>query len=79
MYGAYDPCVDCKCKRNARRQHEGKEIEMHEEFRVLGSEVISKTAFGSNYKEGENMFDMLKKLVELIFPILFQPRFPLVG
>ncbi|PSR88190.1 Cytochrome P450 CYP749A22 like [Actinidia chinensis var. chinensis] len=60
-------------------QHEGKEIDMFEEFRVLTSEVISRTAFGSSYKEGKNIFDMLKKLAELISLKQFQVRSPLIG
>ncbi|KAK9003512.1 hypothetical protein V6N11_061071 [Hibiscus sabdariffa] len=41
---------------------EGKEIEVFGEFRLLTSEVISRTAFGSNYLEGEKIFAMLNRL-----------------
>ncbi|KAL6983300.1 hypothetical protein U1Q18_016688 [Sarracenia purpurea var. burkii] len=61
------------------RQYEGKEMDMFEEFRVMTSEVISRTAFGSSFKEGENIFDMLKKLAEIISRKQFQVRFPLIG
>ncbi|KAK3039788.1 hypothetical protein RJ639_027101 [Escallonia herrerae] len=44
------------------KKYEGKEIEVHEEFRMLTSEVISRTAFGSSYLEGEDIFQMLRKL-----------------
>ncbi|KAK2636006.1 hypothetical protein Ddye_030798 [Dipteronia dyeriana] len=44
------------------RQHDGKEIEVFQEFRILTSEVISRTAFGSSYLEGQNIFDMLVKM-----------------
>ena len=44
------------------KHHEGKEIEVFEEFRLFTSEVISKTAFGSSYLEGRNIFGMLMKL-----------------
>ncbi|XP_050372456.1 cytochrome P450 CYP749A22-like [Argentina anserina] len=47
--------------------HEGKEIEVCEEFRLFTSEVISKTAFGSSYVEGELIFQAVMKLCFLLF------------
>ncbi|XVE74381.1 hypothetical protein DITRI_Ditri12bG0012300 [Diplodiscus trichospermus] len=41
---------------------EGKEIEVYNEFRLLTSEIISRTAFGSSYLEGEKIFEMMMKL-----------------
>ncbi|KAE9454460.1 hypothetical protein C3L33_13644, partial [Rhododendron williamsianum] len=61
------------------RQHEGNEIEVYEEFRLLTSEVISRTAFGSSYLEGENMFRMLMKLGTIIARNILKIRFPGIG
>ncbi|XP_044492723.1 cytochrome P450 CYP749A22-like [Mangifera indica] len=42
---------------------EGTEIDMFDEFKVLTSDLISRSAFGSNYLEGEKLFRMLSKMV----------------
>ena len=57
--------------------HEGgKEIEVFEDFRLFTSEVISKTAFGSSYKEGNKIFNMLVKLMILTSNNSHNLRFP---
>mgnify|MGYP003747247627 FL=1 len=56
--------------------HEGKEIEVSEEFRLLTSEVISRTAFGSSYLEGKNIFQMLMKLAVISSKNVYKLRFP---
>ncbi|TXG56671.1 hypothetical protein EZV62_017984 [Acer yangbiense] len=61
------------------RQHDGKEIEVFQEFRILTSEVISRTAFGSSYLEGQNIFDMLVKMAVLISRNGYKIRIPLIG
>ncbi|XP_017192279.2 cytochrome P450 CYP749A22-like [Malus domestica] len=55
---------------------EGKEIEVYEEFRLFTSEVISRTAFGSSYIEGKNIFEMLMKLGSILFKNAFKVRVP---
>jgi len=58
------------------KNHEGKEIEVFEEFRLLTSEVISRTAFGSSYLEGQKIFELLMKLSSMIARNLLSIRFP---
>ncbi|MFQ6628106.1 hypothetical protein Gotur_007078 [Gossypium turneri] len=58
---------------------EGKEIEVFHEFRWLTSEVISRTAFGSNYLEGEKIFDMLKKLSIILGRNVFKTKIPFIN
>lgn len=48
------------------RSYEEREIDVCEDFRLLAAEVISRTAFGSSYKDGEQIFQMLRKLVIII-------------
>ncbi|KAJ8760493.1 hypothetical protein K2173_015160 [Erythroxylum novogranatense] len=47
-------------------KHERKEIEVFKEFKVFTSETISRTAFGSSYLEGQQIFDVLTRMT-LIF------------
>ncbi|KAF8040370.1 hypothetical protein BT93_B2564 [Corymbia citriodora subsp. variegata] len=58
------------------KQQEGKEIEVFEEFKLLTSEVISRTAFGSSYVEGRNIFVMLTNLGLLVSRNALRMRFP---
>lgn len=61
------------------RKYEGKEMEVFEEFRVLASDVISKTAFGSSYLEGKNIFEMFMKLGDAMVRNFRKIRFPVIG
>ncbi|KAK5841087.1 hypothetical protein PVK06_009995 [Gossypium arboreum] len=61
------------------KAQESKEIEVFEEFRLLTSEVISKTALGSNYLEGEKIFVMLKKLNILVSRNISKTTIPFIN
>ncbi|CAL5430764.1 unnamed protein product [Camellia sinensis] len=61
------------------RHREGKAIEVYEEFKLLTSEIISRTAFGSSYLEGKNIFNMLIKLSTIISRNEFKIPFPGIG
>uniref|UniRef100_A0A1W7HBV0 Cytochrome P450 n=1 Tax=Scoparia dulcis TaxID=107240 RepID=A0A1W7HBV0_SCODU len=56
------------------RHLEGKEIDVCEDFKLLTSEVISRTAFGSSYMEGRKIFETLTKLYALISRNAFKVR-----
>lgn len=61
------------------RRHEGKEIEVFREFKILTSEIISRTAFGSSYLEGQHIFDMLTRMVHIIARNNYKIRIPGIG
>ncbi|EXB44885.1 Cytochrome P450 734A1 [Morus notabilis] len=61
------------------KNYEGKEIEVFEEFRVLTSDVISKTAFGSSYLEGKKIFDMLRRLTFIVTMSFFKIKLPIIS
>ncbi|KAK8483416.1 hypothetical protein V6N11_021234 [Hibiscus sabdariffa] len=61
------------------KQIHGKEVELFEQFRLLSSEVISRTAFGSSYVDGEKIFDMLTKLSVITNRNIFKTRFPVIS
>ncbi|KAK6931375.1 Cytochrome P450 [Dillenia turbinata] len=58
--------------------HDRKEIEVFEEFRLLTSEVISRTAFGSSYLEGQKMFEMLGTLSLIASRNKLKIRLPII-
>ncbi|XP_062111320.1 cytochrome P450 CYP749A22-like [Humulus lupulus] len=61
------------------KKYEGKEIELLEEFRLVTSEMISRTAFGSSYLEGEKIFGMLQKLFLLTARNTYKLNFSYLG
>ncbi|KAF2325482.1 hypothetical protein GH714_029444 [Hevea brasiliensis] len=58
------------------KNHQGKEIEVVEEFKLLTSDAISRAAFGSSYEEGKKIFDMLTKLTMLVGRNAFKIKLP---
>ncbi|XVE91666.1 hypothetical protein REPUB_Repub01dG0030200 [Reevesia pubescens] len=58
---------------------EGKEIEVFQEFRLLSSEVISRTGFGSSYLEGEKIFEMLTKLAVIAGRNIYKAKIPVIS
>ncbi|CAN1794877.1 Cytochrome P450 CYP749A22 [Linum perenne] len=47
------------------KDYDGKEIEVYEEFKIMSSDVICRTAFGTSFEEGRHIFYMLDKIVKL--------------
>ena len=58
------------------RDHKGKEIEVYEEFKIMTSDVISRTAFRSRYEDGKAIFDMLEQLNLIAGKNLYKLRLP---
>lgn len=55
---------------------EAKEVEIFEEFATITSDVISRTAFGSSYMEGREIFQMLSELTIVVSRNFFKLRLP---
>ncbi|KAI3764071.1 hypothetical protein L2E82_14071 [Cichorium intybus] len=58
------------------KDYEGKEIDVHKEFGLVTTEVISRTAFGSSYVEGKHIFEMVAKLTAITVRNIYALRFP---
>nr|GEU55404.1 retrotransposon protein, putative, Ty1-copia subclass [Tanacetum cinerariifolium] len=52
----------------------GNEVEMNTEFRILTADLISKTAFGTSYLQGKEVFDMLKEMSSIAGRNYYNPR-----
>ncbi|KAJ6744338.1 P450 putative-RELATED [Salix purpurea] len=61
------------------RHYHGKEIDIFSEFKILTSEVISRTSFGSSYLEGQHVFDMLTRMTHIISENNYRVRIPGIG
>ncbi|KAF5939091.1 hypothetical protein HYC85_023350 [Camellia sinensis] len=59
------------------KQHECEEIEVFEEFRILTSQLISMTTFGSSYLEEKDIFEMLTKLGIITSRNVFKIKLPI--
>lgn len=58
------------------KQFEGQEIDVLKEFGLLTTEVISRTAFGSSYRDGKHIFEMVAKLTSITVKNVYTVRFP---
>ncbi|KAK9191558.1 hypothetical protein WN943_020171 [Citrus x changshan-huyou] len=61
------------------RHNEGKEIEVSQDFTLLTSEIISRTAFGSSYLEGESIFNKLTNMSFIASRNAYKIKIPLIG
>ncbi|KAL3564903.1 hypothetical protein D5086_032949, partial [Populus alba] len=61
------------------RHRHSKEIDIFVEFKILTSEVISRTSFGSSYLEGQHVFDMLTRMTHIISENNYRVRIPGIG
>lgn len=60
------------------KQYEGKEVDVYKEFGLLTTEVISRTAFGSSYKEGKGTFEMVAELIAITARNVYTVRLPFI-
>nr|GEV53292.1 cytochrome P450 CYP749A22-like [Tanacetum cinerariifolium] len=58
------------------KDYEGHEIDVHKEFGLVTTDVISRTAFGSSYAEGKHIFDMVAQLTAITVRNVYKLRFP---
>lgn len=58
---------------------EGEEIDVHKEFGLLTTEVISRTAFGSSYAQGKHIFQMVANLTAITVRNVYKIKLPILG
>lgn len=58
------------------KEFEGKELDVFKDFGLLTTEVISRTAFGSSYLEGQHIFKMVSNLTAITVKNVYNVRFP---
>ncbi|KAK6931463.1 Cytochrome P450 [Dillenia turbinata] len=61
------------------RAHENNEIEVFEEFRVLASDIISRTAFRSSYLEAKRVFEILGNMTSIISKSQLKINLSIIG
>ncbi|KAL5990006.1 hypothetical protein ACLOJK_010902 [Asimina triloba] len=53
-----------------------RELDVWPEFQNLTGDIISRTAFGSNYEEGRRIFELQKEQVQLVIEAAYSPYIP---
>ncbi|KAL7149229.1 hypothetical protein ABFS83_05G025900 [Erythranthe nasuta] len=61
------------------REEETREVDISKEFTFMTSEMISKTAFGSSYSEGEKVFNMLRQLSIITGRNAYKTKIPVIS
>jgi PHYB activation tagged suppressor 1 len=73
-------CAEClieKWEDQAANSKSGEiEIEFNKQFQELTADVISRTAFGSSYKEGKEVFQAQKQLQAISVATLLNLQIP---